>query len=65
MARRGAADLTFNTFLVRPAAGRPWGTYVVDGLLWLEEYPNPTELRGDRTYNGHTFSAYGLWDFRL
>ena len=60
---RGAADLTFNTYLVRPAAGRPWGTYVVDGLLWLEEYPNPTRVRGDRTYNGHTFSAYGLWDY--
>lgn len=60
---RTAADMTFNTYLVRPAAGRPWGTYVIDGLLWLEEYPNPSRVLGDRTYNGHTFSAFGLWDY--
>lgn len=37
--------------------------YVVDGLLWLEEYPDPRRVVGDRTYNGHVFSAYGLWDY--
>jgi hypothetical protein len=60
---RRAADATFRSFLVRPAVGRPWGVYVVDGLLWLEEYAFSNSVRGDRTYNGHTFSAYGLYDY--
>ncbi|WP_267594458.1 D-glucuronyl C5-epimerase family protein [Carbonactinospora thermoautotrophica] len=58
-----AADRTFATFLVRPVAGNPWGVYVVNNLLWLEEYPNPKAVRGDRTYNGHIFSAWGPWDY--
>ncbi|MFC4144976.1 D-glucuronyl C5-epimerase family protein [Micromonospora mangrovi] len=60
---RAAADATFASFLLPPVAGQPWGAYVVDGLLWLEEYPHPTQVRGDRTYNGHMFSAYGLYDY--
>ncbi|MFC6015584.1 D-glucuronyl C5-epimerase family protein [Plantactinospora solaniradicis] len=60
---RTAADATFRSYLVAPVAGKPWGVYVVDGKLWLEEYPNPRGVTGDRTYNGHTFSAYGLWDY--
>ncbi|MBE1486399.1 D-glucuronyl C5-epimerase family protein [Plantactinospora soyae] len=60
---KAAADATFASYLVTPVAGKPWGVYVVDGKLWLEEYPNPKEVSGDRTYNGHTFSAYGLWDY--
>ncbi|MBF9131705.1 hypothetical protein I0C86_22470 [Plantactinospora sp. S1510] len=60
---KAAADATFASYLVPPQAGKPWGVYVVGGNLWLEEYPNPTEVKGDRTYNGHTFSAYGLWDY--
>lgn len=58
-----AAKATFASFLVPPVGGRPWGVYVVDGLLWLEEYANPRRVTGDRTYNGHNFSAYGLWDY--
>ncbi|MBF9130657.1 hypothetical protein I0C86_17075 [Plantactinospora sp. S1510] len=60
---KAAADATFASYLVTPVAGKPWGVYVVDGKLWLEEYPNPKEVTGDQTYNGHTFSAYGLWDY--
>ena len=60
---RSAADYTFRTFLVPPVAGHPWGVYVVDGLLWFDEYPNPRAVRGDRTYNGHMFAAWGLWDY--
>jgi hypothetical protein len=63
LAWRQAADTTFASFMLKPVAGRPWGVYVVDGLLWLEEYANPRRIRGDRTYNGHTFAAYGLWDY--
>ena len=58
-----AARATFASFLVPPVAGRPWGVYVVDGLLWLEEYASTRRVAGDRTYNGHNFSAYGLWDY--
>jgi hypothetical protein len=60
---RTAADATFASFLLAPVAGQPWGVYVVDNHLWLEEYPNPKLVTGDRTYNGHTFSAYGLYDY--
>lgn len=60
---KGAADATFASYLLPAAAGQPWGVYVVDGLLWLEEYPHPKAVRGDRTYNGHMFSAYGLYDY--
>ncbi|OKI60685.1 D-glucuronyl C5-epimerase family protein [Micromonospora sp. CB01531] len=60
---RTAADATFASFLLPPVAGKPWGIHVQDGLLWLDEYPHPLQVRGDRTYNGHMFSAYGLWDY--
>ncbi|MFD2765942.1 D-glucuronyl C5-epimerase family protein [Micromonospora eburnea] len=60
---RAAADATFASFRLPPVARKPWGVHVEDGLLWLDEYPNPRTLQGDRTYNGHTFSAYGLWDY--
>jgi D-glucuronyl C5-epimerase C-terminus len=58
-----AADATFASFLLPPVAGQPWGVWVVDNHLWLEEYPHPKLIKGDRTYNGHTFSAYGLYDY--
>ena len=58
-----AADATFASFLLPPVAGLPWGVWVVNGLLWLEEYPHPKLIKGDRTYNGHMFSAYGLYDY--
>ncbi|WBB78236.1 D-glucuronyl C5-epimerase family protein [Micromonospora sp. WMMD882] len=58
-----AADATFASFLVPAVAGKPWGVYVKEGLLWLEEYAHHAQIRGDLTYNGHIFSAYGLWDY--
>lgn len=60
---KNAADATFLTFLSTPAAGKPWGVRVVSNHLWLEEYPQPSSTWGDQTYNGHTFAAYGLWDY--
>ncbi|MFI7070645.1 D-glucuronyl C5-epimerase family protein [Micromonospora sediminicola] len=60
---REAADATFASYRVPPVAGEPWGMYVKDELLWLEEYAHPKRVRGDRTYNGHIFSAFGLWDY--
>ncbi|AVT31933.1 hypothetical protein C6361_23440 [Plantactinospora sp. BC1] len=58
-----ALNGTFASYLVTPVAGRPWGVYVVDGRLWLEEYAHPQRISGDLTYNGHNFSLFGLWDF--
>jgi hypothetical protein len=58
-----AADATFASYLLPPVAGQPWGVWVVDNHLWLEEYPHPKLIKGDRTYNGHTFAAYGLYDY--
>jgi hypothetical protein len=60
---RRAADYTMRSFLVTARAGSPWGTYVVGGRLWFDEYPNPGVVRGDRTYNGHMFASWGLWDY--
>ena len=58
-----AAHNTFNSFRLAPAAGKPWGVYVVNNHLLFEEYPDPVRIRGDRTYNGHTFAAFGLYDY--
>ena len=60
---RVAATATFASFLVPPVLGRPWGSFVRDGLLWLEEYAHPKRLSGDVTYNGHNFALFGLWDY--
>jgi hypothetical protein len=57
-----AADETFASFLVAPAAGRPWASRVdANGLLWFEEYVGNTPP--DETYNGHLFATYGLVDY--
>lgn len=58
-----AADATYASFTQPAVAGRPWGVWSKDGLLWLEEYPSPVAIRGDRTFNGHTFSSFGLYDY--
>ena len=58
-----AADNTFKSYLLQPVAGQPWGVYVVNNHLLFEEYPLPNKIGGDRTYNGHTFAIYGLYDY--
>ncbi|MEV6493980.1 D-glucuronyl C5-epimerase family protein, partial [Actinoplanes sp. NPDC051633] len=58
-----AAHHTFHSFLLPPAVGKPWGVHVVDDHLVLDEYPDPTRIRGDLTYNGHNYSAFGLYDY--
>ncbi|MFY1693489.1 D-glucuronyl C5-epimerase family protein [Plantactinospora sp. WMMB782] len=57
-----AAHRAFASYLVPPVVGHPWGVYVVDGRLWLEEYASPERISGDLTYNGHNFALFGLWD---
>ncbi len=61
---RRAADATFASFLLPfDGPGTPWGVYVKDDLLRLEEYPDPTRDWGDETYNGHVFAVFGLYDY--
>jgi D-glucuronyl C5-epimerase C-terminus len=59
-----AAARVFATFLLPPDGGRggdPWVVFTDDaGYLWLEEYPAATP---DRTFNGHMFAAWGVWDY--
>ncbi len=62
---RAEADGTFRAFLVPQVARRPWVTWVHDGLLWLDEYPRTDIALGDRTYNGHMFAGFGLYQYYL
>jgi hypothetical protein len=58
---QAAAVSTFNSFLNYRSATEPWTVFVDSGgYLWLEEYPAAVP---DRTYNGHTFALFGLWDY--
>jgi D-glucuronyl C5-epimerase C-terminus len=58
---RTAADGVFASFLRPGPRSGPW-TVRVDrsGYLWFEEYAGP---HPDRTYNGHMFAAWGVWDY--
>ena len=61
---RTAADRTFDSLLLGPAAGKPWVSQVdKDGYLWLEEYPHKDPDKSDFTFNGHNFAAAGVWDY--
>lgn len=62
---RSEADGTFKAFLVPQVARKPWVTWVHDGQLWLDEYPRTDVALGDRTYNGHMFAAFGLYQYFL
>jgi hypothetical protein len=58
---RTAADGVFTTFLLPRGKAAPWTVFVdASGYLWLEEYAGPVP---DRTYNGHMFAAWGIWDY--
>jgi len=59
-----AAAQTFNSFLVKPSATKPWVVHSDTGrYLWLEEYPRWPITRSDYTYNGHMFAITGLYDY--
>ncbi|NEB79013.1 hypothetical protein G3I40_27900 [Streptomyces sp. SID14478] len=61
---RQAADRTFQSLLLRPDRTQPWVTHLdQDGFLWLEEYPKDPPEQSDRTFNGHIFATYGVWDY--
>ncbi|MFI5101554.1 MAG: D-glucuronyl C5-epimerase family protein, partial [Actinomycetes bacterium] len=56
---------TFASFLVPQVAGRPWVAWVQGGHLWLDEYPRCDIALGDRTYNGHSFASFGIYQYFL
>ena len=58
---RDDVDRLFASFLALGRVRRPWVTYVDDGFLWLEEYPEPSRS-SDHTANGFT---RGVRDLRL
>ena len=62
---KAEADGTFRSFLVPQVAGKPWVAWVQGGLLWLDEYPRTDIALGDRTYNGHMFASFGLYQYYL
>jgi hypothetical protein len=59
-----AADATFASLLLDPAADTPWGVHVDGGgYLWLEEYPRWPVDHSERVLNGHVAALYGVWDY--
>jgi hypothetical protein len=59
---RADADRLFASFLTLGRGSDPWVTYVDDGFLWLEEYPEPT-TPSDHTANGFNFAVFGIYDY--
>ncbi len=57
---RQAADRVFRSFKVARMGDRPWVVDVEHNRLWLDEYPT---VPLDRTFNGHNFSLFGLYDY--
>lgn len=57
-----AADRTFDSLLIRNVAGKPWATWTHYNYLWFEEttFTNGT---GDRIFNGHMFTLFGVYDY--
>jgi hypothetical protein len=61
---RDAADATFNSFRNAPVEGLPSTVHIdATNYLWLEEWPRWPPESSDRTFNGHVFSAFGLYDY--
>lgn len=59
---RDDADRLFASFLTVRRGPDPWVTYIDDGFLWLEEYPEPT-TPSDHTANGFNFAVFGIYDY--
>ena len=56
-----AAQGTFASFLRPGPSSSPWIVSVdKNGYLWLQEYPR---INADPVFNGHMFSAFGLYDY--
>jgi hypothetical protein len=64
---RVAADAVFASLLLPPDpqnTSLPFVSWVdSDKHLWLEEYAQQPLTRADRTFNGHIFATFGVWDY--
>lgn len=64
---RLAADATFESLLLPPDLQDttvPFVSWVdSDKHLWLEEYAQLPLDKSDRTFNGHIFATFGVWDY--
>jgi len=64
---RSAADGAFNSLLLPPVPARPSLPFVswVDSErhLWIDEYAQLPLSKTDRTFNGHIFATFGVWDY--
>lgn len=64
---RRAADATFESLLLPPDpqdTSLPFVSWVDSNKhLWLEEYAQQPLTKSDRTFNGHIFAAFGVWDY--
>lgn len=59
---KATADLLFASFRNFPVDSAPWTVNIDgDGYLWFEEYAK--EPGADRSFNGHVFATYGLYDY--
>jgi hypothetical protein len=64
---RLAADAVFESLLLPPDPQNPSLPFVswvdADRHLWIEEYAQQPLTRSDRTFNGHIFATFGVWDY--
>lgn len=64
---RVAADATFNSLLMpvnRQNTALPFVSWVdSSGHLWIDEYAQAPLTKADRTFNGHIFGVFGVWDY--
>jgi len=64
---RWDASATFNSLLLPPVPANPrlpFVSWVDSGQhLWIDEYAQLPLSKADRTFNGHIFAAYGVWDY--
>lgn len=64
---RVAADATFNSLLMpvsRQNTALPFVSWVDSSRhLWIDEYAQAPLTKADRTFNGHVFAVFGVWDY--
>lgn len=64
---RLAADAAFESLLLPPDpqnTSLPFVSWVdSERHLWIEEYAQQPLAKADRTFNGHIFATFGVWDY--
>jgi hypothetical protein len=64
---RSSAAATFTSLLMPPVPTNtrlPFVSWVDSARhLWIDEYARLPLSKADRTFNGHIFAVYGVWDY--